>query len=257
MGYADQLFDLTDRVMLITGGSRGLGREMAFAAARCGADVVIASRNMENCVATAKEIEAETGRAAMPYPGARRTMGPARRVGRGDVRAIRQGRHVDQQRRHVPVVRQADGCHREAVRRGGEPEPQGPLPVVGVGRRADGRRRPRVDHQRQFRRLAASGCRHDSLRGGQGRAQCHDRRPGAGVRSDRPGQHADGGTVFDRRQQGLESRERQGQYVRPSLAATRRRARPKSSAPHCSWLPTRPASPPARSCAPTAAFPEH
>jgi NAD(P)-dependent dehydrogenase (short-subunit alcohol dehydrogenase family) len=67
MGYADQLFDLTDRVMLITGGSRGLGREMAFAAARCGADVVIASRNVDNCVATAKEIEAQTGRTAMPY----------------------------------------------------------------------------------------------------------------------------------------------------------------------------------------------
>ena len=54
MGYADQVFDLTDRVVLITGGSRGLGREMAFAAARCGADVVIASRNMDNCVSTAK-----------------------------------------------------------------------------------------------------------------------------------------------------------------------------------------------------------
>lgn len=67
MGYADQLFDLTDRVILITGGSRGLGREMAFGAAHCGADVVVASRNMDNCVATAKEIEAETGRSAMPY----------------------------------------------------------------------------------------------------------------------------------------------------------------------------------------------
>ena len=67
MGYADKLFDLTDRVILITGGSRGLGREMAFAAARCGADVVIASRNMDNCVTTAKEIEAQTGRSAMPY----------------------------------------------------------------------------------------------------------------------------------------------------------------------------------------------
>ncbi|MGV0849444.1 SDR family NAD(P)-dependent oxidoreductase [Mycolicibacterium phlei] len=66
-GYADQLFDLTDRVVLITGGSRGLGREMAFAAARCGADVIIASRKYENCVATAEEITAETGRAAMPY----------------------------------------------------------------------------------------------------------------------------------------------------------------------------------------------
>lgn len=67
MGYAEQFFDLTDQVVLVTGGSRGLGREMAFAAARCGADVVVASRNMDNCVATAKEIEAETGRTALPY----------------------------------------------------------------------------------------------------------------------------------------------------------------------------------------------
>jgi NAD(P)-dependent dehydrogenase (short-subunit alcohol dehydrogenase family) len=67
MGYADQLFDLTDRVVLITGGSRGLGREMAFGAARCGADVIIASRNYDTCVATAKEIQAETGRTAMPF----------------------------------------------------------------------------------------------------------------------------------------------------------------------------------------------
>ncbi|WP_167096837.1 SDR family NAD(P)-dependent oxidoreductase [Mycobacterium sp. DL592] len=67
MGYADDLFDLTDRVVLITGGSRGLGREMAFAAARCGADVVIASRKYDTCVETAAEIEAQTGRTAMPY----------------------------------------------------------------------------------------------------------------------------------------------------------------------------------------------
>ncbi|HET9876421.1 MAG TPA: SDR family oxidoreductase [Mycobacterium sp.] len=67
MGYADELFDLTDRVVLITGGSRGLGREMAFAAARCGADVVVASRKLDVCQATAAEIEAETGRTAMPY----------------------------------------------------------------------------------------------------------------------------------------------------------------------------------------------
>ncbi|BBX05471.1 SDR family NAD(P)-dependent oxidoreductase [Mycolicibacterium aichiense] len=67
MGYADALFDLTGRVVLVTGGSRGLGREMAMAAARCGADVVIASRKFDTCVATAKEIEAETGCTAMPY----------------------------------------------------------------------------------------------------------------------------------------------------------------------------------------------
>lgn len=67
MGYADKLFDLTDRVVLVTGGSRGLGREMAFAAARCGADVVIASRKLDTCEATAAEIESETGRTAMPF----------------------------------------------------------------------------------------------------------------------------------------------------------------------------------------------
>jgi NAD(P)-dependent dehydrogenase (short-subunit alcohol dehydrogenase family) len=67
MGYADDLFDLTDRVVLVTGGSRGLGREIAFGAARCGADVVIASRKYEACVATAEEITAATGRAAFPY----------------------------------------------------------------------------------------------------------------------------------------------------------------------------------------------
>ncbi|WP_445167526.1 SDR family NAD(P)-dependent oxidoreductase [Mycolicibacterium sp. Dal123E01] len=67
MGYADDLFNLTGRVVLVTGGSRGLGREMALAAAHCGADVVIASRKFDSCVATAKEIEDETGRTAMPY----------------------------------------------------------------------------------------------------------------------------------------------------------------------------------------------
>jgi NAD(P)-dependent dehydrogenase (short-subunit alcohol dehydrogenase family) len=67
VGYADELFDLTDRVVLITGGSRGLGREMAFAAAYSGADVVIASRNLESCVLTAEEVSAATGRVALPY----------------------------------------------------------------------------------------------------------------------------------------------------------------------------------------------
>jgi NAD(P)-dependent dehydrogenase (short-subunit alcohol dehydrogenase family) len=67
MGYADDLFDLTDRVVLVTGGSRGLGREIAFGAARCGADVVIASRSLETCEATAAEITASTGRAVLPY----------------------------------------------------------------------------------------------------------------------------------------------------------------------------------------------
>ena len=63
----NDLFDLTGRVALVTGGSRGLGREMAFAFARHGADVMIASRKQESCDATAAEIHAATGRRAIGH----------------------------------------------------------------------------------------------------------------------------------------------------------------------------------------------
>jgi NAD(P)-dependent dehydrogenase (short-subunit alcohol dehydrogenase family) len=56
------LFDLTGKIALITGGSRGLGREMARAFAELGADVVIASRKQDSCDAAAAEIAKATGR---------------------------------------------------------------------------------------------------------------------------------------------------------------------------------------------------
>jgi NAD(P)-dependent dehydrogenase (short-subunit alcohol dehydrogenase family) len=59
------LFDLTDRVAVVTGGSRGLGRSMVMALAQHGAHVVIASRKMENCVDVAAEVESTTGRHAL------------------------------------------------------------------------------------------------------------------------------------------------------------------------------------------------
>ncbi len=58
------LFDLSGKVALITGGSRGLGLEMARAFARQGADIVIASRKLEACEAAAAEVRA-LGRRAM------------------------------------------------------------------------------------------------------------------------------------------------------------------------------------------------
>jgi Dehydrogenases with different specificities (related to short-chain alcohol dehydrogenases) len=60
-------FDLSGRVVLITGGSRGLGAAMAWGFARAGADLIIASRNKDSCVAIGEQITAETGRAVLPY----------------------------------------------------------------------------------------------------------------------------------------------------------------------------------------------
>ncbi len=65
MATASELFDLSGKVALITGGSRGLGREMALAFARAGADVVIASRKLDSCQRAAAEVEA-LGRRALP-----------------------------------------------------------------------------------------------------------------------------------------------------------------------------------------------
>lgn len=52
----DPLFDFTGKVILVTGGSRGLGYCMARAFAERGADLVIASRKLENCAAVADEL---------------------------------------------------------------------------------------------------------------------------------------------------------------------------------------------------------
>jgi NAD(P)-dependent dehydrogenase (short-subunit alcohol dehydrogenase family) len=61
-----ELFDLTGRVAVVTGGSRGIGRAVSFALAAAGAEVVVASRKLENCESTAAEITATTGRRAVP-----------------------------------------------------------------------------------------------------------------------------------------------------------------------------------------------
>ena len=55
----DKMFDLTGKVALVVGGHGGLGKAIALGMADAGADVVVASRNVEALRATVKEIESK------------------------------------------------------------------------------------------------------------------------------------------------------------------------------------------------------
>ena len=56
---------LHGKVALVTGGSRGLGREMVLAFAEAGASVVIASRKIDACEALAEDVSTRFGTAAL------------------------------------------------------------------------------------------------------------------------------------------------------------------------------------------------
>lgn len=61
-----ELFDMHGKVVLVTGGSRGLGYAMVKGFARHGADVIVTSRKADSCAAVAREVQA-MGRRALAY----------------------------------------------------------------------------------------------------------------------------------------------------------------------------------------------
>ena len=98
------LFDLTGRVALITGGNKGLGRAMAQGLAEAGADVVLASRHLDELQVALDEIRAATGRkgAAIAFDAAERASAAAlgaeavRTMGRVDILVNNAGMNAPQ-----------------------------------------------------------------------------------------------------------------------------------------------------------------
>lgn len=58
MSYLEDLFSVTGKKALVTGGATGIGRMIATALVNAGADVMIASRKGADCAATAAELNA-------------------------------------------------------------------------------------------------------------------------------------------------------------------------------------------------------
>ncbi|MEW6144057.1 MAG: glucose 1-dehydrogenase [Thermodesulfobacteriota bacterium] len=61
-----ELFDLTGRTAVVTGGYTGIGKQMVLALAEAGADVVVCARNLEGCENTAREIAGIAGVKTLP-----------------------------------------------------------------------------------------------------------------------------------------------------------------------------------------------
>lgn len=57
-----ELFNLTGKTAVVSGGGRGIGRTIALALAEAGANIAVGSRDEQACIGTAREIAAATGK---------------------------------------------------------------------------------------------------------------------------------------------------------------------------------------------------
>lgn len=66
MKMVKDLLDLSGQVAIITGGAAGIGEQMAYALGEAGANLVIAARKLDRCVAAAAKMETELGVKVLP-----------------------------------------------------------------------------------------------------------------------------------------------------------------------------------------------
>ncbi len=66
MRQTAELFDLTGKVVIVTGSTKGIGRAMAEGLASAGASVVISSRKQDLCEQVASEVAEATGAEVFP-----------------------------------------------------------------------------------------------------------------------------------------------------------------------------------------------
>jgi NAD(P)-dependent dehydrogenase (short-subunit alcohol dehydrogenase family) len=177
-------FDLTGKAAVVTGGSRGIGREIVKAYAEQGADVVIASRDVGRCEELASEIRQTTGRKALPV---------ACHVGRWqDCDALIDTTLQEFGRLDIlvnnagmfPAVRQPGQRHGGALRQDTRRESQGTIPPGCTRRHLHGRPRRRVDHQYRHYRLPDCQRRRTTLCLRQGRPERTHSRAGRGLRPE-------------------------------------------------------------------------
>jgi len=69
MNFKD-MFDLSGKTAIVTGGGRGIGKYLATGLAEAGANLVLASRKVENCENTAGELAEQAPRTfnQSPWP---------------------------------------------------------------------------------------------------------------------------------------------------------------------------------------------
>ena len=122
------LFDLTGKVAVVTGGSRGMGREMSLAFAQHGA-AVVASRKIDACEDLAEEVRDTTGGGRF-LSHVMLGIGTSAMPCRHCLRRVWALRHIGQQRRSFTFVSVAVRSNRRPLHQSNGCEPQRTFPSL-------------------------------------------------------------------------------------------------------------------------------